>query len=214
MLKLHCPHQTPADVANNLVNVVNNAQSPMVNEIVGDDGTVQFRHGNSEQSNENVLYVVLVTLQTTIFVVLMFAAVAIYQPLSVPTSIPLSTRINNVIANIPVSYPMMAYFSRDSLLNSDTPPRNVAALLHACIRSEGFALLATLFFTILLGIPGFLMQLALADTPLSSDNRSIIGLVISIVLGIFMFKRGRKAAQTGMISKRNIPEEYAAHLAS
>lgn len=216
MLKLHCPFQpcvttdsaTPASPTS-----ATSGASPLLTSINVGDARVKDQPQESALSNDHsddahdsgtVLFVTMVLFQCAMFVTLCFIATALYNPLSVPTSIPISTRVGNLFVSVATSYPMMAYFSRDTTLNSENPPGTVAQLLRRCVATEGLAIGASVLLTILLGVPGLVMQVALAGTSLTSDNKSLIGLALSIVLGIFMYKQGRAAARSKTITRRQL----------
>jgi hypothetical protein len=223
LLKLHCPHQSPpAPLAPGAAAVPLISTAP-----AGDTGAVSPAHGDlSSVTQMDVLSEVhlhnaisettklraVVLLQCSVFVILTMLAMAIFDPLSVPTSIPISTRFSTVVAGIATGYPMMGFFSREATMSSETPFSTIQSLLLFCVRREGIALLVSTGFTVVLGIPGFLLQVALSSSSLSVGARSQIGMIISVALGFGIFMRASALHRTRIIAQRHIPDEYAIYL--
>jgi SAM-dependent methyltransferase len=215
MLKLHCPHQTPSDVANTAINLYGSVHSPLVGVDAVDHNGASTPHQNElfvarPPFSEGARLIVIVSIQLCVFVALMFAAVALYHDLSIPTSIPMSTRLATIVVGAANGYPLAAYFSRDRLLSMDPPYQTLAHVVRACLLSECVAALISVAISVFFGLPGFSMQIALASTSLSTGIRSMIGIGISIVIGLAVYKYASKKHRTGAIKKRDIPEEYAA----
>ncbi|CUG43347.1 transmembrane protein, putative, partial [Bodo saltans] len=198
MLKLHCPYQTPCDVAENHITMDGSQHSPLVRgDVIGDDVAIQSTDFDlAPPPSEALRFSLIIPIQLCVYVAMMFLFVALYRDLSIPTTIPMSTRLATMFIGSANGYPLAAYFARDRLLSMDPPHRTVGALVRSCLLSECVGVLLSLFFSVFLGLPGFAMQLALADTSLSTSARSMIGIAISIALGLVLFKHGSKSHRT------------------
>ena len=155
---------------------------------------------------------ILCAFQLVVTVLLVYLSFAGYSLLNFPKSIPLSQRVNNMIINVAVSYPAIAYFTRATYVDAESQPSSTSHLFRMMLKSESIAVVVSLVLNIVLGVPTLLLQILLASTSLSSDTRSYIGLGISIFIGLMSYKRGRRQAAESGIAKRKIPAEYADYL--
>ena len=104
---------------------------------------------------------------------------------------------------------MMCYFTRSVLLSAHhTSSQSFANVIIGVIRVDLLAIISTVLFTALFWVPQFLMQLLLDETTLSDNSKSMIGMGISMALGVLMFKFSRWKTKKDIFKARDLPEEY------
>lgn len=177
-------------------------------ELIGidDEGSEVDVDAEKEKLSEPLVMGIMMPIQAVIFFALCFLGTGTFQYLNVPTMIPIGERVANLLPNVALSYPNMAFFEREFVLVSSHFV-SVAQLLKHMLKTSSVALLATIFFTALYSLPKLGFQVALAQSSLNSTVRGLIGIATSLLLGFIAYKLGRYRTNIGLLKSRNLDKE-------
>jgi hypothetical protein len=177
-------------------------------ELIGidDEGSEMDLDAKKEKLSEPVVLGTMMPIQALIFFALCFLGTGTFQYLNVPDMIPIGERVGNLLPNVALSYPSMAFFEREFVLVSSHFV-SVPQLLKHMLKTSTVALLATIFFTALYSLPKLGFQVALAQSSLNSTVRGLIGIATSLLLGFVAYKLGRYRTNIGLLKSRNLDKE-------
>lgn len=127
MFTLHCPKPQPATLRTTFA-VTRSTTAGTTQMDVADDSPLLPPSGDvfhqATFERDPLPYrtraVIIAVVQVIMFIAYLFAMVAVYEPLSIPTSIPMSTRLATLFVNSATGFPLAAYFARHRLLSQES----------------------------------------------------------------------------------------------
>merc|ERR1712000_338316 len=156
-------------------------------------------------SCKNAKIATICTVQLIMYTGLLFLAAGLLHPLDWPERVPLGQRFGNIFVSVSGSYVLIGYIFRQALTEA-VPATDVWMLVKIVLKSDALVILGSFLFTVLFFLPTFLLMLALAETSLSNDIKSIIGMVIAMKIGLLGYKKSKKNSDINTLKARGIDE--------
>jgi hypothetical protein len=161
----------------------------------------------SKRLSPTIVFCFLCGWQLLIGIGLMLAAGGLFAPTSWPDLVVPSQRINGLFVGVATSYPFMAYVMRVIILD-EMAFGSYSGLIVAVVTRDLVTVAMSLLFSALFFLPGFVLQVALVKTGVSSLVQSIVGYVLSFLIGFGSYKFNSKRTVRQLFERRQLDSRF------